>query len=1079
MIKNQYIKTIAVFVLLLYMNIGNAQKISTWQPISSPLFSDLKKVQFIAPDTAIISGKQLLILNGNKCKKFQEQPPCEITAIHAVSSDCIFVSNETPYQNSYLYHWNGQKWQEIYNPMANNIVDMFFTDNKNGVLVSYGEIALMINGKWHHINPPTNRVLLKVFQNSKKELIVLTGGKGIYKYVGNKWISIKKSSNSYSISKVKEKIYVTGYEFLGIIKSDSLITLSKDKIWASITSISKNKKGELIGVGSQGKIVHFSNGIINYEESLTEQNLTQIINQNDTFWCIGNEGTILKYSIEETYQKPILWKGFEVITFNQQAKIIDDEYGVIAADFNNDGWTDIFTCGLFEQEHLYINQKDLFFADQSKNFQLSDSNNTVSNELNLGACAGDIDNDGYIDLYVGVLNGSNKIYKNIKGKYFVDYSSNTGGIGKVSDRTNACIMGDVDNDGDLDIFITNEYSTNRLYLNNGVGIFKEVTKKTGLETIEGGNSATFGDIDNDGDIDLYVTNWSSKNILYQNQFTQKGVVYFNDITEQSQTGGDTFTKSNASIFSDIDKDGDLDLFVTNRKTSNRLYINNGKGIFNDQTEALIGLDTASSYGAVMADFDGDSYKDLYVLNVGDNIFYKNEKGYFKNQTIKYEALVKGYSTGAALSDFDNDGDLDVYIANYVGASSALLHNKKKDKKHITLLIKAVQNNRNAIGAKIYVYDAQSKLLWFDEIRAGSGYVSVNELKKVIPIQNHKKVNIKVVYPNGITKNVQSISKGSIVKITDVEGLKKTLLIAKHFLKKRFYDPHNLFEFTKWIFVLTLITLAGYSLQKKHHWKLFYLVLGGLFLVFFYLIQYSYFEYKPFLYATILPLTSIIMSILLTYYYFERKFIKKTTELEKNNIKTKLSRDLHDDLASTVSSIGFYLTLIKFNIKDKNSKISEFIQKSENLLQDATDAITDLIWSINPKPETLNTLLLRIQKNHQALFKEKNIHLELPNDTTYLTIKLEDTVKQNIFLIIKEALNNILKYAEATQVSIEVHKKGKATLLTIKDNGKGFDYHNSINKGNGLLNIQKRAEEIQANISIVSKEGKGTIIKVIF
>ena len=411
-------------------------------------------------------------------------------------------------------------------------------------------------------------------------------------------------------------------------------------------------------------------------------------------------------------------------------------------------------------------------------------------------------------------------------------------------------MGDIDNDGDLDIFITNEYSTNRLFLNNGVGIFKEITKEAQLETIEGGNSATFGDIDNDGDIDLYVTNWSSQNILYQNQFVETGKVVFKNFTQKSQTGGKAYTKSNAVVFSDLDNDGDLDLFVTNRKTSNRIYINNGKGVFTDNTEVLISLDTASSYGAVIADFDGDSCKDIYVSNVGENIFYKNSDGKFIEQTSKYGGSVKGYSTGSALADFDNDGDLDIYIANYVGASSALLRNKKKDKQHITLTIEGIQNTRNAIGAKIYVYNHSSKLLWFDEIRAGSGYVSVNDFKKVIPIQNQDSVYVKVIFPNGIIKSIKSVHTGSVLHIYDTEGFQKTLLEFKHSLKKWLFDPHYLFELIKWIFVILLISITGFVLQKKHFWNPLFPIIGGLLFLTFYLIQYLNFEYSPFLYATV-------------------------------------------------------------------------------------------------------------------------------------------------------------------------------------------------------------------------------------
>lgn len=288
----------------------NAQEISKWQPLASPLFSDFKEIQFISSDSAFISGKQVIVLKGDICKKFPQQPPCEISAMSAVSSDCIFVSNNTSYQNSDLYHWNGKKWQQIYNPMANNISDMFFTDSKNGLLVSYGEIAQMINGNWYPIKPPNNRGIHKVTQTKEKELVVLTAGKGIYIKRMNKWIAIKHSQNTRHLSKIKGKIFTTGYNFLGVIQSDSLKILSKDSIWSSILSISQTEKGTLIGVGLQGKIVEFSKGELSTIESSTKQDLKQIINHNNQLWCIGNEGTLLINSDKKKVGEPITWKGF-------------------------------------------------------------------------------------------------------------------------------------------------------------------------------------------------------------------------------------------------------------------------------------------------------------------------------------------------------------------------------------------------------------------------------------------------------------------------------------------------------------------------------------------------------------------------------------------------------------------------------------------------------------------------------------------------------------------------------------------------------------------------------------------------
>ena len=1068
--------------MLHYMFVGflvKAQTPHSWHKINVPLYSDFKKIQFISQDTAFISGKQLLLYDGHSFKAFEPKPPIDINIAFAVNSHCIYIADNTAYQNSILYRWDGKEWKALDHPMANNIQDMYFTDPLNGVLVGYGEIIRMVNGEWETLTPPNNRSLSQCIP-VHNGIMVLSHNKGIFVY-SKEWKPIKNSFFTQHINHIHHTIYAWGNDFLGIIKNDSLIKISNDAIWNRINTLTQTPDSTLIGVGINGLMIQFRDGKITPFKNSFTQTWNDMAYHNG-LWCVGDEGSILTDIETPNQNTESLWKGFKQLTFNSTAKIIDDEYGVIAADFDNDGWTDIFTCGLFEQEHLYMNHKNMVFVEKKHALRQSGNPNDDFKELNLGACAGDLDNDGYTDLYLCTLNGKNKIYKNINGKYFVDYSVNTGGTGKSDDRTNAAIMGDIDNDGDLDIFITNEYSTNRLFINNGAGIFKEITHKAGLESIEGGNSATFGDIDNDGDIDLYVTNWSSENKLYQNQYAQTGKIRFIDITQSSHTGGLAYAKSNAAVFSDLDNDGDLDLFVSNRKLSNKLYINTKNGIFIDKTESLIGRDSDTSYGVVIADFDGDSYKDIYVSNVGKNRFYKNNKGFFTDQTSQYGALIKGYSTGSATADFDQDGDIDLYIANYVGSGSTLLQNIGNNPNSIIINVAGNANNTRAIGTKIYVYatdNNQEKLLWFDEIRTGTGYVSENDFQKIIPIQDFKKVQIKLIFPNGISKEYKNISAGSHLYIHDLSGFSQLIARVKHAIFRNFYDPLELYGLIKWIFVLLMVTIFGFMLQKKHLWKPVYPLIGGFALLVFYYIQYKTFKYDSFLYATVLPLSGVIGIILLTYYFFEQYYVRKLNVIEKNKIRQKLSRDLHDDLAATISSIGFYLTLIRFGLKEKNTKVLAAVQKSEDLIEDATGALTDLIWSINPKPESIQNLLLRLQQKFDLLFKDHAISFTIHKDKELAHYQLSGNTKQNIFLILKEAINNSIKYAAPTQIDLKLYKTAHKIAITISDNGRGFVYTDAIERGNGLTNMQTRAAEIQAEINIKTAEGQGTSIRILF
>ncbi len=731
-------------------------------------------------------------------------------------------------------------------------------------------------------------------------------------------------------------------------------------------------------------------------------------------------------------------------------------------------------CGLFEEEHLYVVTNKLFFKDKADSFKIK----TKKETLNLGACAADIDNDGDIDLYISILNGKNILYQNINNQYFIDYSDIAKCVGGSNDRTNACIMGDVDNDGDLDIFIVNEFSTCKLYLNNGAGIFEDATASSNLVTKNGGNSATFSDYDLDGDIDLFITTWSTGNILYKNLLKETGQLQFKDISKQAGIEGNLFDKTNGVVFTDLNNDGYPDIFVTNRKTSNRLYINDKKEGFIDKTQEFIGLDSDESYGVVITDFDGDGLKDIYISNVGENVFYKNVNGHFIKQTKKYGANGKGYSTGSAIADFDNDGDYDVYVSNYLGESSMLLENKAQKNNFVKLKVTGYKNNRNAIGSKIDLVDTSNhKIYYSTEIKAGEGYASMNDFNQIIPVKNPENKKIIITFPDGITKEIYPLKAGEFYNISDVEGFSKQKEIVKSFVRKQIFDIHNLLGIIKLLLSFLIIVIVMRKRFYTNQWHLFKTILVGVILFVFYLVAHHYFEYDKMLFIRNIPIISVLLISLLIHYYYKQKHTKWVSLKQQQEIKTKLSQNLHDDLGATISSIGFYLTMIKMKknkIFDKDTK--RLFTKAESLLEEATQTVTDLIWSIRPQNETLGSLLLRIQNKFSDLFVQQQIVFEIQWQSPVKLLKVKDTIKQNTYLIIKEALNNILKYAQASKVEIVISQKQDKIEIIIIDNGIGFDYDKAINKGNGLKNMAYRARELPGGYFVIASEKGRTSIK---
>ena len=1076
------------FLFSYHLGYSQTTETTKWHKIDSPVYSDLTNLTLFTYNSGTASGKQILFLKNDEWKKITSQPPFNVNLLSAINFNSIYVTTITKYQESEMYYWDGKNWSNIYHPLANVISSMYFIDKNNGVISGLGEIAILKNKKWKFLPPPTNNTISKVILKKDKTIWALSLTKGLFKRDKLKWERIKNSSEVHLMEVLNKKIFVLGNNFFGYVLADSIKKISLNKQLKTIRTFSLLNENELFAAGSNGLILHY----VNKKWIKLKTPVTATLNSikmTDSLqgWCVGNDGTILHFTNKNNNSTGINnWKGFEQISFYSDSKVIDDEYGVVTADFNNDGLTDIFTIGLYENNHLYMNTGHFKFIDESKKRGVSGkkNKNDITKELNLGACAGDFDNDGQIDIYTSSLTTKNRIYHNSGEGNFTDYSNISGGVGKPTDRTNAVISGDVDNDGDLDLFICNENTTNRFYLNNGAGIFTEVTKDVNLTSRFGGTGASFSDIDNDGDLDLFVTNWSAKNKLYKNLLVESGKLKFTDFTDSANVGGYVFTKSNGIVFSDIDNDGDMDLFVANRKTSNEFYINNGKGIFSNQTKKYFGNDSLKSYGVVITDFDYDGYKDLYLSNVGENKFYKNTKGEkFIDKTDLFDANVEGYSTGLSAADFNNDNIIDLYVANYVGSSSTVLKNKLDSAKIVTIKLNGINNNTLGIGSKIYAFESgylnnKTHLIYYNEISGGSGYGSMNSVKQFIPCGNKSNVDIKIIFPKGETIIKKSVPCGSNLLIKDANGFEAGFIYFRKYVTRFLFDNHRFFEFLKWLVVLILLTVSAFRGRKKYKWTSKNIFITSVLIALFYYFLQTIFEYDNLLFSTILPIAGIGIILLVIQLFSERTKLKRLNELEKQKLQEKLSRDLHDDLASTLGTISIYLELLKQALNNNSDNVWTLFNKANSLLTNAKQTITDLIWTIKPFPEPLTNFATRLRENFSDVFRNKNIIFHVSEKDISNNISLAALEKHNIYLIIKEALNNILKHSQATKVDIKISNKNGNIFIAITDNGTGFNFENKIKSGNGISNMITRGKEVNAKVQITTKEKIGTEIKII-
>jgi hypothetical protein len=296
----------------------------------------------------------------------------------------------------------------------------------------------------------------------------------------------------------------------------------------------------------------------------------------------------------------------------------------------------------------------------------------------MGSAWGDYDNDGYEDLFVAdyLAGNPNLLLHNDGNSDFTRIR--VGRIANDLSSSNSGSWGDYDNDGDLDMFVANSSGGNFLYRNEG-GEFTRILQGAIVDNKAVSLSGSWGDYDNDGYLDLFVANDGAKNFLFRNN----GDATFTRITDGAIVND--VASSVVGLWADYDNDGDLDLLVVNgffSKQKNAMYRNDGNGNFAKITSGAVVEDVEGSTGGSWGDYDNDGDLDLYICNSVDNAknsLYKNKgEGTFVKVTKGLMVTELGHSVGSSWADYDNDGDLDLFVINVFAAKNQLYRNDGND-----------------------------------------------------------------------------------------------------------------------------------------------------------------------------------------------------------------------------------------------------------------------------------------------------------------------------------------------------------------------------------------------------------------
>ena len=483
--------------------------------------------------------------------------------------------------------------------------------------------------------------------------------------------------------------------------------------------------------------------------------------------------------------------------------------GVALFDYDNDDDLDLYFVNganldsskegnLPATNHLYQNNGDGTFVDVTAESGIGERG------YGAGVCVADYDNDGWPDLYVTNF-GANVLYRNNGDGTFSDVTQQAGV--DCSDWSTGCAFADVDGDGDLDLYVANYvrfsvethtpcrvkgilvYCSPRTYdgvrdvffRNNGDGTFTEDTHNAGFGQIAArGLGVIFGDYDNDGDSDLYVANDADQNFLYRND----GRGYFEEVSQIAGVGFSEhgLVENGMGVdFGDYDNDGLPDLVVTNfQHQTNTIYHNDGDGFFTDVSYPSGTGELSLPYlawGINLFDFDNDGWFDFFVANghIHDNVhlidtsttytqmnhlFQNNRDGTF---TDVAEPTPTKSSRGSAVGDIDNDGDLDLVISN-VGETPDILRNDSGNLSGRWLNVKLIGS---AIGSRVTVIT--EVLRQMREVRSGSSYLSQSDFRLHFGLGKHEKADIEVRWASGKVERFEGIKTNSFVKIIEGEG----------------------------------------------------------------------------------------------------------------------------------------------------------------------------------------------------------------------------------------------------------------------------------------------------------------------
>jgi hypothetical protein len=481
----------------------------------------------------------------------------------------------------------------------------------------------------------------------------------------------------------------------------------------------------------------------------------------------------------------VCYSSFAQISFtNKNSKLVTPTFRsgctVTVADMDGDGLDDI--CRLQSGHDLYIEYQQVNGQFQSVHIGDFVTNNPSS--WSWGMCVADVDHNGHKDVIAGGNNTGVKLIKIAPNRTFMNMTTLPTSNFFLQ---NANFM-DVNNDGWEDIFACDDNAASHIWVNNGSGGFtvSNIINFDVSSTDDSGNyGSIWTDYDNDGDVDLYIakcrqgvnssTDARRINVLFRNNgngtFTEAGAAAGLRIGAQSWTAN----------FGDIDNDGDLDVIVTNHDVASQLLRNNGNGTFTDITAGSGFNVTITPIESMMEDFDNDGFIDILITGDGQQLFRNNGNSTFTRTTNDFNANnILSFATG----DLNHDGKIDIYTSYgsiYTTPSTSrddvlYMNTTNNSNNFITFNLVGTTSTIGGLGARATIYGAWGKQV--REVRAGESYGTCNSFHLHFGLGTATGVDSVVIkWPSGSSQTIVNPTINQFITVKQADCVSPDNVVA--------------------------------------------------------------------------------------------------------------------------------------------------------------------------------------------------------------------------------------------------------------------------------------------------------------